>query len=349
VPEAGTLMAAYRYSYPLPRRYSRVRYPYRYRPLRLGKGSGTVPGWVIAAAALLIAGAGTKAVTAQVPAHAKAPAKAEAAAGNAVAAEVIAYARERVGKVPYLYGGTTDQGIDCSALAMKAWAAAGVTIKRTSEQQWASERHVPASEVVPGDLAFFAGSDGTPTSPGHVGIVVGKNRIIDAFAAGTYVRYDGTGPAASPGTGLADVVGFTDPAPVPVPAPPAPAPAAGGSEGAFMGAVLADVSAPGTAANVSSLEAWANHEGPWGTVGRWNPLDTTLTEPGAWAFNTLPGGGHVWNYPNAAEGAQATAATLLGGSYPSIVAALRAGTGICGGGYTVPLSLWSGGGYQEAC
>jgi cell wall-associated NlpC family hydrolase len=195
-------MAAYRY--PLPRAYRRVRYPYKFR-----KGSsGSWPAAVIAGAVLLAgAGAGAKAVVHHAP---KAPAPATA---NTAAADVIAFARSKVGKVPYAWGGTTDAGMDCSGLAQAAYASAGDSIERTSQEQWASERHV--SIPVPGDLVFFAGSDGTPTSPGHVGIVVdpARHTMIDAFGAGTYVRQEGYGPAASPGTGLSAVVGFTDPAP----------------------------------------------------------------------------------------------------------------------------------------
>lgn len=120
----------------------------------------------------------------------------------------------------------------------------------------------------------------------------------------------------------------------------------GGSEAAFMTAALADLGGPATTANIGSLESWASHEGPWGSVGQWNPLDTTLPEPGSWAFNSF-GGLHVQNYPSASEGAKATAVTL--GGYPAITAALRSGSGVCGGGFAAEFSLWSGGGYTEVC
>lgn len=331
------------YGYPLPRSYRRVRYPYRYR--RAGS-KGALPYVIAGAVALAGAGAGTAKVAGH--GHHAAPKSSPASDGNRAAAQVTAFAKARVGKVPYLWGGTTDAGMDCSGLAMKAYAAAGITIERTSQQQWASERHV--STPVAGDLVFFAGSDGTPSAPGHVGIVVNPARhlMIDAFGAGTDVRYDGYGPSASPVTGLSAVVGFTDPAPAPSPSHAARAAVAGGGENAYFSAVAADLGAPATGANLRSLAAWASHEGPWGTVGQWNALDTTLPEPGSWAFNHLPGGGHVWNYPNASEGAQATAQTLLGG-YPSIVSALRSGGGVCGNGFSAEFSRWSGGGYQEVC
>jgi hypothetical protein len=123
----------------------------------------------------------------------------------------------------------------------------------------------------------------------------------------------------------------------------------GPSETAYWAAVLGDLSAPATTADITSLSRWADHEGPWGTVGQYNPLDTTLYEPGSTAFNTLGDGGHVWNYPNASVGAHATAVTITGG-YPLIVSALRSGGGLCGDSAVAgELLTWSGSGYDEVC
>jgi cell wall-associated NlpC family hydrolase len=80
------------------------------------------------------------------------------------AGKVIAYAKAQIGK-PYLWGATGPDAFDCSGLTMTAYRAAGITIPRTSQQQWAYGPQVPASQVQPGDLVFFAGSDGTMTAP----------------------------------------------------------------------------------------------------------------------------------------------------------------------------------------
>jgi hypothetical protein len=64
--------------------------------------------------------------------------------------------------------------------------------------------------VQPGDLVFFAGSDGTPTAPGHVGLVIGKNQMIEAYATGFPVRVSSFGESSSP-AGDNTVVGFTNP------------------------------------------------------------------------------------------------------------------------------------------
>ena len=57
---------------------------------------------------------------------------------------------------------------------------------------------------------FFAGSDGTPTSPGHVGLVIGKNKMIEAYATGFPIRISTFGTPNSAG-GLTAVVGYARP------------------------------------------------------------------------------------------------------------------------------------------
>jgi peptidoglycan DL-endopeptidase CwlO len=121
---------------------------------------------------------------------------------NQTAASAIAFARSETGK-PYLWGGTGPDAFDCSGLMMMAYRAAGVSIPRTSEEQWAWGPRVAPGHEEPGDLVFFAGSDGTTTSPGHVGMVIGHGMMIEAYATGFPIRiarYGGRG-----------VVGFSRP------------------------------------------------------------------------------------------------------------------------------------------
>jgi peptidoglycan DL-endopeptidase CwlO len=106
---------------------------------------------------------------------------------NDAVAAAIAYAREQLGK-PYLWGGTGPDAFDCSGLVMMAYRAAGIDLPRTSQQQWAFGLRVSASQVQPGDLVFFAGADGTRISPGHVGLVIGKGLMIEAYATGFPIR-----------------------------------------------------------------------------------------------------------------------------------------------------------------
>jgi peptidoglycan DL-endopeptidase CwlO len=154
------------------------------------------------------AAAGVLAVASHAPATAAHlhAARHGAPAGDRVTARVLAYAEAQLGK-PYLWGGTGPDSFDCSGLAMRAWAAAGVSIQRTSQDQWATERRVSAP--MPGDLVFFAGADGTRKAPGHVGIVIDPARrlMVEAYATGYPVRYSHYGPAG----GDQGPVGFTDP------------------------------------------------------------------------------------------------------------------------------------------
>ena len=106
---------------------------------------------------------------------------------NQALGTAIGFARQQIGK-PYLFGGTGPDSFDCSGLVMMAYRAAGILIPRTSEQQWSWGPQVPAGHEQPGDLVFFAGSDGTLTSPGHVGLVIGQGEMIEAYATGFPIR-----------------------------------------------------------------------------------------------------------------------------------------------------------------
>jgi cell wall-associated NlpC family hydrolase len=144
-------------------------------------------------------------------------------APNAIVSTAVSYAEQQLGK-PYLWGGTGPAAFDCSGLVMMAYRSAGVNIPRTAAEQWDGLQHVPANQVVPGDLVFFAGADGTPAAPGHVGLVIGKNTMIEAYATGTPIRVSTFGTAQSPG-GLSQVVGFAQPWPdSAVPAAPSATP-----------------------------------------------------------------------------------------------------------------------------
>ena len=128
---------------------------------------------------------------------------------NQAVATVIAYARQQIGK-PYLWGGTGPSAFDCSGLMMMAYRTAGIDIPRTSELQWLWGPRVPAGHEAPGDLVFFAGSDGTTTSPGHVGLVIGHGLMIEAYATGFPIRISPYGTSkAAPGD--TNPVGFTRP------------------------------------------------------------------------------------------------------------------------------------------
>jgi peptidoglycan DL-endopeptidase CwlO len=96
--------------------------------------------------------------------------------------KAVAFAYSKLG-CPYVYGGTGPcaDGYDCSGLTMTAWAAAGVSIPRTSEEQWDDLPHVSTADMQPGDIMVFNGA-------GHVGIYVGDNKLIDSPQPGMDVE-----------------------------------------------------------------------------------------------------------------------------------------------------------------
>ena len=95
---------------------------------------------------------------------------------------------------------------DCSGLTTAALAQAGITVPHNANAQWQQTRAHPVAEyqLAPGDLVFYAGSDGSLTAPGHVGIYLGSGAIIDAPYTGADVRFD-------PLTSISGYAGATDP------------------------------------------------------------------------------------------------------------------------------------------
>jgi cell wall-associated NlpC family hydrolase len=102
------------------------------------------------------------------------------ASGNA--ASVLRFAFAQVGK-PYIFGGTGPRGYDCSGLTQASWRAAGVSLPRTTWQQWAwgANRKVSLNELQPGDLIFSSGL-------GHVSIYAGNGQIVHAPQTGDVVK-----------------------------------------------------------------------------------------------------------------------------------------------------------------
>ncbi|HEY1673999.1 MAG TPA: C40 family peptidase, partial [Streptosporangiaceae bacterium] len=96
--------------------------------------------------------------------------------------QAAAFAVSKLG-CPYVYGATgpCNSGYDCSGLAQAAWAAAGVSIPRTTYDDWASLPHVSMSSLEPGDLILYDGE-------GHVAMYVGDGKIVDAPHTGAVVE-----------------------------------------------------------------------------------------------------------------------------------------------------------------
>ncbi len=101
--------------------------------------------------------------------------------------------RDRVAKIAkaqagesYVMGATGPNAFDCSGLVVYSYRkATGKTLPRTSYAQIASLDHVRKRDRKVGDVVFFRGG-------GHVGIYLGKNRIVHALNPGAGVRFDST-------------------------------------------------------------------------------------------------------------------------------------------------------------
>ena len=96
------------------------------------------------------------------------------------ASGIVGIAKSMFG-VPYVYGGTTPSGFDCSGLTSYVYRQAGISIPRTASAQKAAA--TPVSSPRPGDLVFF----GYPVY--HVGIYVSPGTMIDAQRPGTTIGY----------------------------------------------------------------------------------------------------------------------------------------------------------------
>jgi cell wall-associated NlpC family hydrolase len=99
-------------------------------------------------------------------------------------ASVVGIAMQYLG-VPYVFGGESPSGFDCSGLVAYVYAQVGVSLPHYTVAQWdyPDSVSVPRNALEPGDLVFFAGL-------GHVGIYVGGGRFIHAPHTGSVVSID---------------------------------------------------------------------------------------------------------------------------------------------------------------
>jgi cell wall-associated NlpC family hydrolase len=92
----------------------------------------------------------------------------------------VRIARKQLG-VPYVYGGASPSGFDCSGLVSWVYGRLGVSLPHNAAALYGVGRPVSRWKLRPGDLVFFSGL-------GHVGMYIGRNRMIHAPQSGRSVE-----------------------------------------------------------------------------------------------------------------------------------------------------------------
>ena len=98
---------------------------------------------------------------------------------NIISRRIISSALQYLG-VPYVFGGTTPYGFDCSGYVQYVFAKAGISLPRTADVQYEVGTPVSTAELIPGDVVFFT----TYTyGASHVGIYLGEGNFVHASSS----------------------------------------------------------------------------------------------------------------------------------------------------------------------
>jgi len=110
--------------------------------------------------------------------------KAEAAVSASMGVRAVRIASQQIG-IPYVWGGTTRRGFDCSGLSQYVFARLGHRIPRVADAQWRASIHLRPHMQRKGDLVFFFNSRNYAD---HMGIYAGNGWMIVARHTGTRVQ-----------------------------------------------------------------------------------------------------------------------------------------------------------------
>lgn len=103
------------------------------------------------------------------------------------AQELVNYALQFVG-TPYVYGGSSPRGFDCSGFTSYVYKQFGIQINRTASAQLNNGYAVSRSDLQPGDLVMFKSGGSKPAS--HVGLYIGNGQFVHSSAPGVGVVVD---------------------------------------------------------------------------------------------------------------------------------------------------------------
>ena len=102
---------------------------------------------------------------------------------NGSGSDIAAYAMQFVG-VPYVYGGASPSGFDCSGFTRYVFAQFGVKLPHGATPQLNSGAEVSRDNLQPGDLVFFQGTYATSSAASHCGIYIGDGQFIHSASSG---------------------------------------------------------------------------------------------------------------------------------------------------------------------
>lgn len=114
--------------------------------------------------------------------------------GSGLGVDIANYACQFVGKLPYVWGGTSlTTGADCSGFVQAVFKQFGIYLPRTSHAQAKCGYAVSYADAQPGDLIYYNSS--ASASGGHIGIYIGNGQYVNAVGAkyGTRISYVNTG------------------------------------------------------------------------------------------------------------------------------------------------------------
>ncbi len=99
---------------------------------------------------------------------------------------VVERAKQYLG-IPYVYGGTSPSGFDCSGFVYYIYKSMGVTLNRVAADQMKNGQWVAKNDLQPGDIVGFTNSSGYVN---HVGIYAGNGMMIHSPQTGDVVKYE---------------------------------------------------------------------------------------------------------------------------------------------------------------